>query len=68
MALTSELLPSFASFGTEPKEIAPGEEGDIIITINGDMLPPNAPRSFSVVVDGVAGRISDRTINVKLEK
>ena len=68
LALTSELLPSFASFGTEPKEIAPGEEGDIIITINGDMLPPNAPRCFSVVVDGVAGRVSDRTINVKLEK
>jgi hypothetical protein len=49
-------------------EIAPGEEGDIVITVNGDMLPSNAPRSFSVVVDGVKGRISDRTINVKLEK
>ena len=68
LTLSSELLPAFASFATEPVEIAPGEEGDIVITINGDMLPPNAPRSFSVVVDGVAGRISDRTINVKLEK
>ena len=68
LRLSSELLPSFASFGTEPKEIAPGEEGDIVITINGDMLPPNAPCSFSVVVGGVKGRISDRTINVKLEK
>ena len=68
LTLSSELLPAFASFATEPVEIAPGEEGDIVITINGDMLPPNAPRGFSVVVDGVAGRISDRTINVKLEK
>lgn len=68
LRLSSELLPSFVSFGTEPKEIAPGEEGDIVITINGDMLPPNAPCCFSVVVDGVKGRISDRTINVKLEK
>lgn len=68
LTLSSELLPSFVSFGTEPVEIAPGEEGDIVITVNGDMLPPNAPRSFSVVVDGVKGRISDRTINVKLEK
>lgn len=68
LTLSSKLLPSFVSFGTEPAEIAPGEEGDIVITINGDMLPPNAPRSFSVVVDGVNGRISDRTINVKLEK
>ena len=68
LKLSSELLPAFASFSTEPVEIAPGEEGDIVITINGDMLPPNAPRSFSVVVDGVEGRISDRTLNVKLEK
>lgn len=68
LRLSSELLPAFVSFGTEPVEIAPGEEGDIVITINGDMLPQNAPRSFSVVVDGVKGRISDRTINVKLEK
>lgn len=68
LRLSSELLPAFVSFGTEPVEIAPGEEGDIVITINGDMLPQNAPRSFSVVVDGVKGRISDRTINVNLEK
>ena len=68
LQLSSELLPAFATFATEPQEIAPGEEGDIIITINGDMLPPNAPRSFSVVVEGVEGRISDRTLKVKLEK
>ena len=68
LRLSSVLLPSFAAFSTEPLEIAPGEEGDIIITINGDMLPSNAPRSFNVVVDGVRGRISDRIIKVKLEK
>ena len=68
LRLSSELLPAFASFSTEPVEIAPGEEGDIVITINGDVLPPNAPRRFYVVVDGVDGRISDRTLNVKLEK
>ena len=68
LLLSSELLPAFASFATEPQEIAPGEEGDIVITINGDMLPPKTPRSFSVVVDGIEGRISDRTLKVKLEK
>ena len=68
LRLSSELLPAFASFSTEPVEIAPGEEGDIVITINGDVLPPNAPRRFYVVVDGVDGRISDRTLDVKLEK
>lgn len=68
LRLSSELLPAFASFTTEPEEIAPGEEGDIVITINGDMLPPKAPRIFSVVVEGVEGRISDRTIKVKIVK
>ena len=68
LLLTSRLLPSFVSFFTEPREIAPGEEGDIVIVINGDMLPDDAPQLFSVVVDGVAGRVSDRTIKVKLEK
>ena len=68
LRLSSVLLPSYVTFTTEPAEIAPGEEGDIVITVNGDMLPPNAPRNFSIVVDGVSGRVSDRTLNVKLEK
>ncbi len=68
LSLTSRLLPSFATLFTEPREIAPGEEGDIVIVINGDMLPDNAPRHFNVLVDGIGGRISDRTIKVKLEK
>lgn len=68
LLLSSVVLPAFVSFRTEPSEIAPGEEGDIIITIDGDKLPPDAPGSFKVVVDGVKCRISDRTLNVKLEK
>ena len=68
LVLSSKLLPSFVSFSTEPREIAPGEEGDIVITINGDMLPTDAPRLFGVVIEGVEGRISDRMLKVKLEK
>lgn len=67
LRLSSRMLPAFATLSTEPCEIAPGEEGDIVITIKGDMLPSNAPRSFNVVIDGVEGRISDRTLKVKLE-
>ncbi|MBO5865321.1 MAG: DUF1573 domain-containing protein [Bacteroidaceae bacterium] len=68
LKLSSVLLPPYISLSTQPAEIAPGEEGDIVITINADMLPSNASRSFNVVVSGVDGRISDRTLNVKLEK
>ena len=68
LSLSSKLLPDFVTFYTEPAEIAPGEEGDIVITVNGEKMPDNVPRLFSVIVDGVSGRISDRTLNVKLEK
>ena len=68
LVLSAKLLPQFISFSTQPAEIAPGEEGDIVLTIGSDMLPPDAPQLFNVVVDGVGGRISDRTIKVKIEK
>ena len=68
LVLSAKLLPQFVSFSTQPVEIAPGEEGDIVLTIGSDMLPPDAPQLFNVVVDGVGGRISDRTIKVKIEK
>ena len=68
LVLSAKLLPQFVSFSTQPAEIAPGEEGDIVLTIGSDMLPPDAPQLFNVVVDGVGGRISDRTIKVKIEK
>lgn len=68
LTISSKLLPSFVSFSTQPLEIAPGEEGDIVITIDSDILPADAPRSFKLIVDGVEGRLSDRTIKVNLEK
>ena len=68
LVLSAKLLPQFVSFSTEPAEIAPGEEGDIVLTIDSDVLAPDAPRLFNVLVDGVAGRISDRIIKVKIEK
>lgn len=68
LRLTSQLLPAFATFSTEPAEIAPGEEGDIVITIDADKLPSVAPEHFKVVIEGVGARIFDRTINVTIEK
>ena len=67
LVLSAKLLPPFLSFSTQPAEIAPGEEGDIVLTIDSNLLPPDAPALFNVVVDGVGGRISDRTIKVKIE-
>ena len=67
LRLYSRLLPSCVAFCTEPAEIAPGEEADIVITINGDQLPDGSNGKFSILVEGVSGRISDRTIEIKIE-
>lgn len=66
LRLTSELLPQCMTLITEPAELAPGEEGDIVITIDGCMLPDNAG-SLSILVDGVEGSVADRMINVRIK-
>ena len=68
LRLSSVLLPEFATFTTEPAEIAPGEEGDIVITIDGNKLPEDCKGKYSILVDGVEGRVSDRTIEIRIEK
>ena len=67
LRLYSRLLPDFMTLATEPAEIAPGEEADIIITIDGNKLPKNGKNRYSILVEGVEGGISDRTIEVKIE-
>ena len=67
LRLYSRLLPNFMTLTTEPAEIAPGEEADIIITIDGNKLPKNVKNIYSILVEGVEGGISDRTIEVKIE-
>ena len=67
VTLSSRLLPSYITLVTEPQEIEPGDEADIVITVNGKELPAKVPDSFNIVVEGVEGRISDRTIKVVFE-
>ena len=67
MRLHSRLLPDFMTFATEPSVMAPGEEGDIVITIDGSKLPKIINNKYSILVEGVEGRISDRMIEIKIE-
>lgn len=67
LKLHSRILPEFMTFATEPVEIAPGEEGDVVITIDGNRLPEGGKKRYSIVVEGVEGRISDRTIDIEIE-
>lgn len=69
MSLSSSFVPAYATFTTEPKVLQPGDEGDIVISINPDSLQKYAPstNSFSIIVEGVEGGISSRTIRAIIE-
>ncbi len=64
LRLMATILPSYAKFEVEPSMIGPGEEGDIIITIDASKLPQIAGDtiSFGILVGGIEGLPSKRTI------
>lgn len=64
--LKSLMLPAYATFVTEPAVLQSGEEGDMIISV--DIVKAGTAKSFSVLVDGVEGSISSRTIKAIIEK
>ena len=69
LKLSSRILPPYASLHTEPGVIAPGEEADLIITIDVDKLPSAEGTIRAVViVDGVGGKPSERTLQLVIEK
>lgn len=69
LRLSAQMIPEYATFRTEPEVLHPGSEGDIVITVEKALLPQGKGESFSfpVVVGGLDGRPSDRTINVNVK-
>ncbi len=65
LELKARLLPSYACFSTEPQLLQPGEEGDIVISI--DSTAAGTAKRFSLLIDGVEGDISSRTIKAIIE-
>lgn len=60
--------PAWLSFRTEPETIAPGGEGDIVLSLKVPELPAERQSgSAAVVVVGVEGRPSQRTFEVYYE-
>lgn len=68
LRLSALMIPKYAKFRTEPEVIYPGSEGDIVITVEKALVPRTKGKTFTflVVVDGVEGKPSDRTITVKI--
>ncbi len=70
LRLSALLLPEFATFRTEPEVIAPGNEADIVLTIDASAIPAEKGTEFTfpVILEGVGGRPSDRTLTVKVNR
>ena len=69
LKLTSRILPPYASLHTEPSVIPPGEEADLVITIDVDRLPSTEGNiCTSLIVEGVGGKPSERTLQLMIEK
>ncbi len=68
LKLSASLIPRYAKFATEPEVIAPGQEADIVVTIDGHLLPPVSKTEFSfpIVIEGISAVPSDRTLHVKV--
>lgn len=60
--------PEWLGFRTEPETIQPDGEGDIILSVEGSKLPQGRRNgSAAVVVSGIDGRPSQRTLDVYYE-
>lgn len=60
-------LPRYATFKTEPEVIKPGQEADIVISIDASKMTGKT-KSFKapLILDGVTGRPSDRTLTLEV--
>lgn len=68
LKIHAKLLPDYVTLHTEPAVIAPGAEADLVITLDVAKLPANdATLRFPILLEGVSGRPSERTINVTIE-
>ncbi|EJX10639.1 secreted protein containing DUF1573 [gut metagenome] len=70
LRLTALLLPTGLSFHTEPTVIQPGQEGDLVISLDTEKISPmnTEEKTLSVILDGISGKPSERTIKVLIKR
>lgn len=70
LRLFVSIVPTFATFRTEPEVIDPGREADIVVTIDASLIPAEKGTSFTfpMIIEGVEGQSSDRTLNIKVNR
>ena len=70
LKLSAQMLPPYAVFQTEPEVIPPGQEADIVITVDGSKLPDNLGNGlqFNFIVEGVDAPLTDRLVRVTIKR
>lgn len=64
-------LPPWLRLGCQPAELEPGQEGQLVITLDGSRLPQGkgpAPRRLPILLDGIQAAPSARTLTVNIGK
>lgn len=62
-------IPEWMSFRTEPERIAPGETAELVVSVDGSLLPADMKGSWEIVfpIDGLDAKPSKRTLRATLE-
>lgn len=70
LRLTAKLLPSYMTLVTAPLVLQPGEEGDIVITVDGGGIPTsdNDTIRVRVVLEGIECNPLERTLYVMINR
>jgi len=63
------MKPVWLSFRTEPEVIQPGEIADLVVEIDGKLLPPGLTEKteYSLLLDGINIRPSQRSLRIIIE-
>lgn len=66
LRLSALMLPRYASFATQPEVLQPGEEGELVVTLNTDLMPAQRPLHFTFLLEGI--KATRREITVSIEE
>ena len=66
LRITAFSLPAYAVLHTEPEVIQPGQEADIVVSIDGTKIGKAGEVKFPVILMGLRGRPSDRTLQIEV--
>lgn len=67
LSILKGMLPSYMKFRTEPEVIPPGGKGEIVITVQGKLLPRDQKQLLlPLIIEGLKVPPSQRTLDVKI--